>query len=146
MALGRTNGGTEPCSIVLAQRQALMREVFVRLLEGVPALRIADHTDSIDAAVTVAAAKRPDVVVVDDLCVEIEGAAALARIKSASENSAVLLMTNDVDHGQIVAALACGADGIVLTSISVQALVDTIQRLVRRGPAPVLRRAPLGSA
>ncbi len=129
--------------VLLADDQALVRTGFRMVLESQPDLAVVGEAGTGAQAVSMTAALRPDVVVMDVRMPVEDGIAATRRIVAAGLPSRVLVLTTfDLDE-YVYAALRAGASGFLLKDAPPADLLSAI-RSVAAGDAvvapPVTRR------
>ncbi|MCC2313996.1 response regulator [Cellulomonas xiejunii] len=123
-------------TVLVVDDQAMVREGFSALLaaqEGIEVVGVA--ADGV-AAVTQAAALRPDVVLMDIRMPRMDGIEATRRIVEQSPPGSVhvlVLTTFDLDD-YVVEALRAGASGFLLKDADAQQLTEAV-RVVARGDA-----------
>jgi DNA-binding NarL/FixJ family response regulator len=142
--------------VLLVDEHALFREGLGLALAGIVDIDIAGEAVDGDDALERSMRLRPDVVVMDVRMPEGSGAGAIARIRAARPDIAVLVLTGSQDEEDLVDALRSGATGYLLKDASVEEVADAI-RTVARGQgviapsmttklldrfAELLRRAP----
>lgn len=120
------------------------------LLEGVAAVLAAGgHTIVGTAADGIAALEAiarldPEIVILDVTMPELDGIAALARLRSAGDQRRVILLTAHLSDSQLAAALAADANGIITKLGGSEELLDGIEIVFKGGryiPAELLARA-----
>ncbi|GAA4784222.1 response regulator transcription factor [Actinomycetospora chlora] len=80
------------------------------------------------AAVRIAPAVRPDVVLMDLQLPELSGAEATARVREALPDTRVLVLSASAEQGDVMAAVRAGASGYLVKSAGLDELVDAITR------------------
>ncbi len=80
------------------------------------------------AAVRIAKAVRPDVVVMDLQLPQLSGAEAAQAILSAQPAVRVLVLSASAEHGDVLGAVRAGASGYLVKSAAVEELVDAVRR------------------
>jgi DNA-binding NarL/FixJ family response regulator len=83
------------------------------------------------AAVRIARAVRPDVVLMDLQLPELSGAEATAAIREALPETRVLVLSASTEHGHVLEAVRAGASGYLVKSAGMEELVDAIDRTAR---------------
>jgi DNA-binding NarL/FixJ family response regulator len=100
--------------VLLADDQSLVRMGFRMILEAETDITVVGEAGDGAAAVSMAAALRPDVVLMDVRMPGVDGIDATAAITTAGEAAKVLILTTyDLDH-YVYAGLRAGASGFLL--------------------------------
>jgi DNA-binding NarL/FixJ family response regulator len=120
---------TEQIRVVVVDDQALVRAGFRMILEAESDLVVAGEARDGDEAVAVAAACRPDVILMDVRMPGMDGIEATRRILATCEARVIMLTTFDMDE-YVHDALRAGASGFVLKDIPPEQLVDGIRAVV----------------
>jgi DNA-binding NarL/FixJ family response regulator len=132
-----------------ARTRVLLVDDHPMVREGLRSMLIDDAVDVVAEAGTAAEAIRltaeeaPDVVLLDMELPDLDGLSTLTRIKQASPNTAVLVVTMHDDPALVRGAVKAGTAGYVLKGASRQELLAAV-RAVRNGGAvldPALLRA-----
>ncbi|PIJ41974.1 DNA-binding response regulator, partial [Leucobacter sp. OLES1] len=114
--------------IVLADDHPVVRAGIRALLEGDPELEIVGEAATPDDAVALAAAGRPDVVLMDlQFGQDQTGADATRRIRALAGAPAVLVLTNYDTDGDILGAVEAGASGYLLKDAPPAELIAAIR-------------------
>ena len=118
---------TAAVRVLLADDEPLFRGTVSRLVDATPGLTVAGEAGTGRAAVALAAARRPDVVVMDVRMPDLDGIAATARITAVADPPRVLVLTAfDLDD-HVYRALRAGASGFVFKDITPPRLVNAIR-------------------
>ncbi|WP_018330492.1 response regulator [Actinomycetospora chiangmaiensis] len=80
------------------------------------------------AAVRIAPAARPDVVVMDLQMPHLDGAGATAAILAALPGTRILVLSASAEQGDVLGAVRAGAAGYLLKSAQATELVDAVRR------------------
>jgi DNA-binding NarL/FixJ family response regulator len=80
------------------------------------------------AAVRIAGAVRPEVVLMDLNLGEVSGVAAIREITGALPGTRVLVLSASGEHADVLEAVKAGASGYLVKSASVDELVDAVRR------------------
>nr|WP_269809898.1 response regulator transcription factor [Kineosporia rhizophila] len=116
--------------------QPLLRGGFRALMNAVPDLEVVGEAGDGDAAVQMAVATRPDVVLMDVQMPRADGLRATARITAdprLADTKVIVLTTFELDE-YVFGALRAGASGFLLKDIEPEALIEAV-RLVHEGQA-----------
>jgi DNA-binding NarL/FixJ family response regulator len=123
-----------------ARTRVLLVDDHPMVREGLRSMLTDDAVDIVGEAGTAAEAIRltaeeaPDVVLLDMELPDLDGLSTLTRIKQASPNSAVLVVTMHDDRALVRGAVKAGTAGYVLKGASRQELLAAV-RAVRNGGA-----------
>ena len=100
--------------VVVADDHPIVRSGIVALLQDADDIEVVGQASDGCAAVTVALAERPDVVLMDLRMPVLDGDAATAEILAADPGIRVLILTTYESDDQILAAIEAGATGYLL--------------------------------
>ncbi|MFJ5885532.1 response regulator [Kitasatospora cineracea] len=120
--------------VLLADDQELVRAGLTMALSGLPDLEVVGEAGTGTEAVRLAAALRPDVVLMDIRMPGADGIEATRAVSAGPEPPRVLVLTTFDDDENVHAALRAGASGFLVKDM---ALVDIIAaiRVVAAGDA-----------
>ena len=118
--------------ILIVDDQALFREALAALLEVQPEIEVVGEAGNGEEAVRLAAALRPDVVLMDLRMPVLDGIAATNRLRVEQPEVRVLALTTFDDDADVFAALRAGAVGYLLKDVSSTRLVEALVA-ARRG-------------
>ena len=143
--------------VLVADDQRVVREGLTMLLGLIDDVEVvAQAADGVEA-VELAAAHRPDVVLMDLRMPRREGAEATREILASLPQTAVLVLTTYADDASLFPALEAGARGYLTKDASAEEIEQAIRAVVagrthldpaiqQRLVAAVLDRAPAGAA
>ncbi|MDI6099291.1 response regulator transcription factor [Actinoplanes sp. NEAU-A12] len=115
-----------PLQVLLADDEALFRHTIRDLINATPGMTVIAEATTGREAVTLAAAHRPDVVLMDVRMPDLDGIAATERITAAVPAPQVLVLTTfDLDD-HVYQAMRAGASGFILKDITPPRLLDAI--------------------
>lgn len=100
--------------VVVADDHPIVRSGIVALLQDADDVEVVGQASDGRAAVTVALAERPDVVLMDLRMPVLDGDAATAEILAADPGVRILILTTYESDDQILAAIEAGATGYLL--------------------------------
>ncbi|ROP31621.1 response regulator [Couchioplanes caeruleus] len=144
--------------VLVVDDQVLIRAGLAALVAAADGLRVVGEAGNGEEAVSVAAAARPDVVLMDVRMPVLDGVAATRRIRAAARGQSprvLVLTTFDLDE-YVYSALRAGASGFLLKDTPPERLISGIRVVaagdVLVGPTVVRRlveayatRAEIGS-
>lgn len=141
--------------LVIVDDHPVVRAGLVGMLSDQPGFDVVGEASDGDQAVRIAAATRPDVVLMDLRMPGVDGVAATERIVAADGATRVLILTTYESDDQILAAIEAGASGYLLkaapqdeivagirsvaegqTALSPQVAVRLVQRMRQTEPPP----------
>jgi two-component system response regulator MprA len=116
--------------VLVAEDDQHLRESLARVLtfEGYDVLLAADGVE----ALSVAAAERPDLIILDILMPKLDGLTAARRLRSSGDRTPVLMLTARHEVGDRVAGLDAGADDYLVKPYSLDELLARVRALLRR--------------
>lgn len=129
--------GLEECRlsairVMIVDDHAIVRQGLRAILRVTPGLALVGEAEDGRAAVLLAAAARPDVVLMDLVMPERDGVAAIAQIKRDLPAIRIIALTTFADSELVLGAVQAGADGYLLKDIDIQELAQAI-RVVHAG-------------
>jgi DNA-binding NarL/FixJ family response regulator len=117
--------------VLLVDDQALFREGLHTLLSVHPDLEVVGEAGNGEEALRLAAATRPDVVLMDVQMPVLDGVAATRRLRAALPACRVILLTTFDDDEYVFEGLRAGAVGYLLKDAPSARLVDAIRAAAR---------------
>ncbi|WP_233600082.1 response regulator transcription factor [Micromonospora sp. M71_S20] len=125
---------SEPVRVLLADDEALLRGALRLLVDATPGMTVVAEAGTGRAAVELARAYAPDVVLMDIRMPELDGIAATEQVTALRDAPRVLILTTfDLDE-YVYRALRAGASGFLLKDTPPVRLLDAI-RVVAAGEA-----------
>lgn len=103
--------------VLIVDDHEIVREGLQTLLSEEPDFEIVGMTGDGAAAVTLAEAKKPDVIVMDLVMPGLDGIEATRRILSSNPSARVLVLTTFADDQRVREAIQAGATGYLLKDI-----------------------------
>jgi two-component system, NarL family, nitrate/nitrite response regulator NarL len=117
---------TPAIRICIADDHPLFREGVVRTLSESEALVVVGEAGDADGAVRIAAAERPDLILLD-VSMPGGGLAALAQIMKMDAPPKVVMLTVAEDDDVVLGALKAGAVGYILKGVGSRELVSIVR-------------------
>lgn len=126
--------------IAIVDDHALVRDGLARLLGLEEDLTVVGSCGDGAGTLTLAAACRPDVLLLDIALPDADGLDLVAEIRRVSPETRVLMLSMYSEPEYAAEAIARGACGLVAKSASAEALVDAIRRVAAGETLPSLDR------
>ena len=127
-------GPRPPLRVVIADDEVLVRTGFRVILQSEDDFEVVAEAENGEAAVSACRRCRPDVVLMDVRMPVMNGLEATRRVLAAAPACRVIVLTTfDLDE-YVYAAVAAGASGFLLKSVTAEQLAASI-RLVAAGDA-----------
>ncbi|MGW0369569.1 response regulator [Streptomyces coeruleorubidus] len=117
--------------ILIVDDHPVVRFGLRGMLEAYDDLRVVGEAGSGDEAIVLAAATRPDVVLMDLRMPGTDGATATARIRQEHPGIRVLVLTTYEGDADILLAIEAGATGYLLKDTPIGTLTDAIRAAAR---------------
>lgn len=119
----------DPLTVLIVDDEGLIRSGLRHHIDSETDLTVVGEAASGDAAVTMARALRPNVVLLDISMPGLSGIDAAPRIFKESPGSSILALTafSDIDH--VAPMIRAGARGYLLKDVTPEALLATIRRV-----------------
>jgi len=137
--------------VLLVDDQALFREGLRILISLHEDIEVVGEAGDGQEALAVAAALRPDVILMDLRMPRLDGVAATRRLREALPAGRIIVVTTFDDDELVFEGLRAGAVGYLLKDVSSDKLVEAIRAAARgdllvtfaRGHAPQYLQFPL---
>src|SRR5262245_8651951 len=117
----------ERINILLVEDETLLRRTLAELLQLEPDFRLVGQAPNGALAVAGAAAARPDVVLMDIEMPQMNGIEATRRIKEASPETEIVILTKFGDDEKVFAAIKAGAIGYLLKDAGLEEIRASIR-------------------
>ena len=125
--------------VLLADDHAAVRRALRRLLGSEPGIEVCGEAQDGEAVVLLAAATRPDVVVLDFAMPRLDGIAAARRIRAAIPHVKAVIVTAYPVRTVLAAASAAGVDAVLDKADVAEQLIPVVLGLRHRmGAGPTL--------
>ena len=122
---------SEKTRILVVDDHAIVRMGLIELLKKEKDLAVVGEAENGEEAVALAAKYRPDVVLMDFMMPQMDGAEATSAIHAQDAGIGILILTTYGTYEGIGKALRSGATGAVQKDIPYQELLDAIRRTAR---------------
>ncbi len=123
----------ERTRIVIVDDHPVVHDGVAAQLQRYPDMVVVGHAGTGAAAVTVCAAERPDVVLLDLRLPDCLAADVVPAVHRVSPDSRILLFTAFPEHAAVAPTLAAGACGILVKHAGGTAIRDAIRSVARTG-------------
>lgn len=138
--------------VLVVDDHAIVRRGLRGLLEIVDDVEVVGEAEDGEQAVRLAAARAPDVILMDLVMPVKDGISAIREIKALAPGVEIVALTSFIEEGKVVSALEAGASGYLLKDADEHEVVEAIRTArdgeVRLDPAVAallterLRRKP----
>jgi DNA-binding NarL/FixJ family response regulator len=135
-----TTAAEEAIRVLIVDDHAVVRRGLHDLLGGAPGIEVVGEAADGEAALALARAERPDVVLMDLQMAGVDGVDATRMLQAEEHVPQVLVLTSYSDRERIVAALDAGAVGYLLKDADPDDVIAGV-RAVSRGESPLHPRA-----
>jgi NarL family two-component system response regulator LiaR len=124
-------GAVTPIAVLVVDDHAIVRHGIRTFFETQPDLHVAGEVASAGEALAVAAALRPDVVLMDLVLGGLDGVEATARLRASVPGSRIVVLTAFSQDELVFPALRAGASGYLLKDVHPRELADAVRRVAR---------------
>ena len=122
-----STGSSEPIRVMLVDDHTMVRRGLATFLKVFDDLQLAGEAESGEAAIQVCAEVLPDVVLMDMVMPDMDGAAATRIIRQQFPQVQVIALTSFKEGELVKNALEAGAIGYLLKDVSAEELVQAIR-------------------
>jgi two-component system, NarL family, response regulator LiaR len=122
-----TASASKPIRVMLVDDHTMVRKGLATFLKAYDDLELAGEADSGKAAIQLCATLQPDVILMDMVMADMNGAAATRTIRQQFPNIQVLALTSFKEEELVKNALEAGAIGYLLKDVSADELVKAIR-------------------
>ena len=119
--------------VLLADDHAAVRRALRRLLDSEPDVEVYGEAEDGEAAVSLAAAMRPDVVVLDFAMPRLDGIEAARRIRAMRPGVRIVIVTAHAVSTVLTAAAAAGVDAVLDKAELAERLLPVVLALAPAG-------------
>lgn len=128
-------GGRHPIRVLVVEDVPRVRQALRRLVSLSPGLSVVGDAANGEAALKVAAATRPDVVLMDVQMPTLDGISAARELNAVAPNARVLILTTFDSDDYLRDALGAGVAGFLLKNAPPEEIVRAIETVHAGGGA-----------
>lgn len=143
----------QPIRVAIVDDDPLVRAGLAMILGGADDISIVGEAEDGEAGIALAAAARPDVVLMDIRMPRMDGLAATAALAAGADAPDVIVLTTFDADEHIVQALSNGASGFLLKDTPPAAIVEAVRKVADGDPmlspsvtAQLIRQVSRGAA
>ena len=122
-----TNPASQPIRVMLVDDHTMVRRGLATFLKIFDDLELAGEADSGEAAIQLCAKALPDVILMDIVMPDMDGATATRLIRERFPHVQVIALTSFKEGDLVKQALEAGAIGYLLKDVSAEELVHAIR-------------------
>jgi len=122
-----TNSASQPIRVMLVDDHTMVRRGLATFLKIFDDLQLAGEAESGAAAIQLCAEVQPDVILMDMVMPDMDGAAATRLIRQQFPQVQVIALTSFKEGDLVKNALEAGAIGYLLKDVSADELVEAIR-------------------
>lgn len=120
---------SQKISILIADDHSLMRMGLKAMLDVQGDMKVVGEASNGREAVRLAGELAPDIVIMDLMMPELDGAEAVQRIVSAKSDAKIVILTSFDGSAALLRAIQHGARGVQMKEDSEERLVDIVRRV-----------------
>jgi DNA-binding NarL/FixJ family response regulator len=121
-------------TVLIADDHRAFGEALAVALSKEEDLEVVDVTADGASAAEAAEARRPNVALIDLQMPDVDGLETSRRIRSASTETAVIILTGSEDELAIGRAIQAGAHGYLRKTVAIRELADAVRQAHKREP------------
>jgi two-component system, chemotaxis family, chemotaxis protein CheY len=118
-------------SIMIVDDNDMMRSILRAMLRG-EEYEVVGEARNGAIAVDMADRLKPDIVCLDVMMPEKDGLEALAEIKAARPETAIVMITSNTDPDTVQEAIMGGASGFIVKPFNAARVLDTLEKVADR--------------
>ncbi|HEX9388157.1 MAG TPA: response regulator transcription factor [Anaerolineales bacterium] len=122
-----TNSSSQPIRVLLVDDHTMVRRGLATFLKVFDDLQLAGEAESGEAAIQLCAEVAPDVILMDMVMPDMDGAAATRAIRQQFPQVQVIALTSFKEGDLVKNALSAGAIGYLLKDVSADELAEAIR-------------------
>ena len=123
---------SEKIRVLIADDHRLFAEALAAILATDERFEVVGQANNGEKAVELAAAEKPDVVLMDISMPRLDGVEAAKQIKKKRRSSRVLMLTGSSSSADVARARDAGAEGYVTKDRIASELIDSIVEVARK--------------
>ena len=117
----------EPIRVMIVDDHSMVRRGLATILRIKPGLELVGEASDGHQALELCERTQPDVILMDMVMPEMDGAAATRAIRKRWPHTQVIVLTSFKEKGLVQSALEAGAIGYLLKNVSAEELAEAIQ-------------------
>ena len=117
--------------VMIVDDHPMVRKGLAMFVAGYEDMQLVAETGNAANALELYESQRPDVVLMDMVMTEQDGATTIAQIRQAHPTAAIIALTSFGEEQLIEAALRAGARGFLYKNVSVDELAEAIRQTYR---------------
>ena len=126
---------TDSIRVLIVDDHDMLRKGVATMLYATPDLELVGEASSGSEAIEMCASLNPDVVLIDLMMPEMDGATAIRHIHDNQPQIRIVVLSSFAEHYLVKSALEAGAIGYILKNISAEKLANAV-RMSKQGIAP----------
>jgi NarL family two-component system response regulator LiaR len=127
---------TDLIRVLIVDDHCMLRKGIATMLYATPDLELVGEASSGSEAIEMCAHLKPDVVLMDLMMPEMDGATAIRHIHNNQPQIRIVVLSSFAEHDLIKSALEAGASGYILKNVSADKLANAV-RMAKQDIAPL---------
>ncbi len=120
-----------PVTVMIVDDHPMVRQGLAAFLGLAEDLRLVGEAGDLENALADARRLEPDVVLLDLVLPGVQGAGAVAAMRTALPGSRILVLTSFAEPERVIAALSAGADGYLAKTVAPEDLLSAVRQIAK---------------